>query len=219
MNEISAVIFDLDGVLIDSERVARTAWQQAMLEYGYILTNDIYCELIGRRPFDVDAILRLRYGSAMPLYDIRLRKRCIWEDAVMRNGIPVKEGVKEVLDYVDALRFPFAIATSSNSLDAMEKLKQSMLLCRFSIIVCGDQVPNGKPEPDIYLEAAERLKTPPSKCLAFEDSEAGFLAAKTAGMATMLIPDLVDWTVLRKPDANGILASMIDAPLAIKGLL
>ena len=185
---VAAVVFDMDGLMVDTEPLYQASWQQAASELGYDLDNDLYAQFVGRPTPACELLLVSAFGSAFPLDGFRTRWPALWMNEMRRVGVQVKAGLLELLDFVDAQQLPTAVATSSEADYASITLEQAGLLDRFSVVVSGDQIARGKPEPDIYIEAARRLGVPPSECVVFEDSEAGICAAERAGMTGLLVP-------------------------------
>lgn len=184
-----AVVFDMDGLMLDSERLVRTLWQDAVRRRGYALTDAIHATLIGRREPESEALLRAHFGASFPMDEIRSEVQHDWRRRVLEHGIPRKPGLDPLLDFLEANAIPRAVATSTARQQALISL--GPLFHRFHATVCGDEVPEGKPAPDIYLRAAERLDVSPGDCLALEDSIAGVTAAERAGMTVIMVPDLV----------------------------
>lgn len=189
--DVRAVIFDMDGLLLDTEQLARLTWQRAARDCGVDLDDALFVQLIGRTRRDSNAILERAWGSAVPLDTFRTRCSELWEEVIANRGIPVKTGVSELLDLLDAIPLPRAVATSTGRAAAERCLRMVGLLARFDHLVTGDQVERGKPAPDIFLHAAERLEAAPETCLVLEDSLLGITAAHAAGMIPVMVPDLV----------------------------
>ena len=185
---VAAVIFDMDGLMVDTEPLYQASWQQAASELGFDLGNDLYAHFVGRPTAACELLLVSEFGSAFPLDLFRTRWPALWMNEMARVGVQTKAGLLELLDFVEAQQLPTAVATSSEADYASITLEQAGLLDRFSVVVSGDQIVRGKPEPDIYLEAARRLGVSPSECVVFEDSEAGICAAERAGMTGLLVP-------------------------------
>jgi HAD superfamily hydrolase (TIGR01509 family) len=185
----SAVIFDLDGTLIDSESVVRDCWQESMRHFGYELENQLHQQLLGRRLRDVDHILFEHFGSQLPISEIRERVKVQYETRVRAGDVNLKPGVLEVISLVDTLNIKRAVATSTGFERALYML--SLLGLNFDVLVGGDQIRNGKPAPDIYLESAKRLSVMPADCWAIEDSHHGMTSAVAAGMTAIMVPDLL----------------------------
>ena len=187
---ICAVIFDMDGLMLDTEPIYKIAWQRAAIECGYPISEELYVDLIGRSRVDGENILRGAFGSPFSLEDFRAAcHRC--ETAAFAEDPPArKPGLDELLALLDSRGVPKAVATSTERMQAAAQLGGLGLLERFNIIATGDEVVNGKPAPDLFLLAAHRLGMEPSQCLVLEDSEAGVIAAHRAGMQVYVVPDL-----------------------------
>ncbi len=188
---IAAVIFDMDGLMLDTERIAQQAWQRAGTELGYELPDEIYRQAIGRTAPATEAIFRAHLGADSPFDAIYQRKQHYYHAAIEAGEIARKAGLLELLDCLDQLALPKAVATSTARPLALQKLRSTGLLDHFPHLVCGDEIPNGKPAPDIFLAAAASLGVAPAHCLVLEDSHAGIRAAHAAAMIPIHIPDLV----------------------------
>lgn len=184
---ISAVIFDMDGLMVDTEPMYQASWRRAAQELGYDIDDVLYERFVGRPTRVCEDILVEHFGPAFPLSAFQTRWPVLWRDEVERCGITLKPGLTEMLDYLTG-RLPIAVATSSEAEYAELTLGRAGIRDRFQVIVSGDQVSRGKPAPDIYLEAASRLQIPASECIALEDSEAGIRAVRSAGMIGVLVP-------------------------------
>jgi len=192
MSNVSAVIFDLDGLLIDSERISRDIWNATAAEFGLELDH-IYHRLIGTGVSRTDEILAEHFGSAEIVARIRVRKSAIEADFLAHNAIPLKPGAVETLTKARSCGLKSALATGSVGRSVEAKARAHDLVRHFDVLVCGDEVSRGKPAPDIFLEAASRLAVDPSACVVFEDSKAGVDAARAAGMRVVVVPDLVQF--------------------------
>ena len=199
----AAVVLDMDGLMLDSERVERCAWRRACAARGFDFDDRFHCTLVGRRDADVRADLYRRFGASFPLEDIQAEAHTLWLGRVREQGMPLKPGLGELLEAIDELGLPKAVATSS--IRSRVELSLGALAARFDAIVCGDEVREGKPSPEIYLLAAQRLAVDPVACLALEDSQAGLLAAERAGMVAVLIPDLVEPLAAPRRHAGSLL--------------
>ncbi|MBX2991010.1 MAG: HAD family phosphatase [Bacteroidetes bacterium] len=188
--KFEAVIFDLDGLMIDTERIASDAWLRASSEMGYPLTEHVVHEMIGRTGPDSDAILRRNLGEEVALDELKALRLSYTDDHIINVGIPLKPGLLELLDFLDGRGIRKAVATSSTRERAAMKLKRTGLFERFRVVVSGDDVHRGKPAPDIYLETAGRLDVSANGCLVLEDSDAGARSAHAAGMSVIIVPDL-----------------------------
>lgn len=185
-----AVVFDMDGLMLDSETIFYWAWKQAIADLGYHLDHALYLNLVGRSNQEVELLLAEQYGDRFPLAEFRQRWPLYWQQRIQTNGIPKKPGLERLLDWFESLNLPKAVGTSSNWEEAQLSLQAAGIFDRFSHIVTVDQAGRGKPAPDIFLMAAQRLEVSPQDCLVLEDSNAGVIAATTAGMQVIMVPDL-----------------------------
>jgi HAD superfamily hydrolase (TIGR01509 family) len=186
---IRAVILDMDGLMLDTEGMSRTAWQRTLAEWSLTLSDEKYLELIGLTLSDVGVKMRSWYGADIPYDSIYIRKLALVDEIIATEGIPQKPGLPMFLAAVDSLGLRKAVATSTARERAIYKLKVAGVEAKFETFAGGDDVARGKPAPDIFLLAAERLGVPPEECLVFEDSDPGVLAAQAAGMRVVVIPD------------------------------
>ncbi len=187
---IAALVFDMDGLMLDTEAINKVAWQTAAGDLGYLMPDAMYMGFVGRRTDDCERDLLAQFGGDFPRREFRPRWREVRRLRVERTGIPIKPGLLDLLRFAEAEGLALAVATSSGRTTAESTLVATDLLHRFSVLVTGDQIANGKPAPDIYLEAARRLGIEPRQCVALEDSDPGIIAASRAGMIALHIPDL-----------------------------
>lgn len=187
--ELEAVIFDMDGLMLDTERVAQDAWRQVGTEWGYDLPDEVYLQVIGRTAEDTARHFKATFGADFPFWEMYERKQQYLYAAV-EAGIPTKPGLFELLTEIERLGLRKAVATSTARPIALKKLEKATLLPYFEAMVCGDEIVNGKPAPDIFLAAAGQLQFDPARCMVLEDSEAGVRGAHAAGMTPVMVPDL-----------------------------
>lgn len=186
-----AVIFDMDGLLLDSERVMLELQQQVAAELGLPWRREVSLRVVGLSSRDSDRIWLEAYGPHYPLEQVRERFVELYETAIHTGRIPAKPFVCELLDRLDALGIPRAVATSTRRRHAEAKLGHVQLLARMHALACGDEVTHPKPAPDIYQLAASRLGAHAQECLVLEDSNAGVCAALAARMQVVMVPDLI----------------------------
>ena len=187
---IEAVIFDIDGLMIDSERVSQRSWGLTMAEAGYELTDSVYIQMIGRTEKDVKKILAVEYGGQFPFEQMYTNREARFYEIIAQDGIPVKPGLLELLAWVKAQPLKIAVASSTYCRLAESKLVAAGIREHFEVLVTGDEVVNGKPAPDLFLAAARKINTDPARCVVLEDSRAGIQAAYAAGMYPILVPDM-----------------------------
>ena len=212
---IRAVICDLDGLLFDSERRTRAAWQAAMRSLGHDLDDAFYTTLIGRKIAISEGMVAERFAVAVDVF--RDRWRAHHHHLVASGPVPPRPGALELVSWLEARAVPRAIATSSIRADAERTL--GPVITRFHAIVTGDQVARGKPDPEIYLAAAAAIGVPPSRCAALEDSEPGIAAAHAAGMRALMVPDLKQPSAETRAIAHGIYPSLVEARAELARLL
>ena len=184
---IAAVVFDMDGLLLDSERLYLAAFRQAEAATGAGADDALYARLVGTDERTGMPVLQAALGEATAAFAAAWEART---KVALAGAIPVKPGVRDLLAALAAAGTPFAVAPSTRTAAARSRLGEAGL-GGFAHVVGGDAVARGKPAPDIYLAAAERLGVAPGACAAFEDSEAGTRAALSAGMRVVQVPDLV----------------------------
>jgi beta-phosphoglucomutase family hydrolase len=177
-----ACIFDMDGVLIDSGAHHRRAWQALVKELGVEPLDPEFWRLsIGRRAEDAVPLILSRAVSPAEARQLALRKRELYGE-LSRHGTEAVEGVVGFIDELARLGVPRAVGTSATRPDVDALLGELGLLHRFDAVVTAEDVTRGKPDPQVYLEAARRLAVPPAECVVFEDAVSGVQAARTAGM-------------------------------------
>lgn len=196
MKKIEAVIFDMDGVLIDTERVSFDSYKKILKEYDYDISHQFYLTLLGRNVPSIKSIFTKTYGSDFPFDEIYLKKSRMATETIDKYGVVIKEGVHELIDYLKNNKYKIAVATSTRRERAHKLLKDIEVIDKVDYIICGDQVQNSKPDPEIFLKAAKGMSVQPEMCAVIEDSEAGVLAANSANMRAFNVPDM------KMPDDN-----------------
>lgn len=192
--EFSAVIFDLDGLVLDTESTYILAWQQAAGIMGYDFSLLSASVLSGLHYRAVVEVLFTNFGADfdLPRFN-RLSAEC-WHAYVQQQGIAKKSGFDELLALIKQFNIPFCLATNSAEMNARECLAVAGLAQTFSVIISRDDVKQGKPAPDIFLAAAQRLQQPIQQCLVLEDSPVGIQAAQAAEAIPVLIPSVLPLT-------------------------
>ncbi|GHA21195.1 haloacid dehalogenase [Devosia pacifica] len=185
-----AVIFDMDGTILDTEAVFRTIVFEVCEELGFEMTDEVHRSMVGSSHERTNQLLIEAYGVAFPYALFDDKCRAIMKTR-MHTDVPVKAGARELIDELHSRGIPSAVATSSRRPHAELHLGTAGLLHRFETVVTRDDVINPKPHPEPYLMAAQRLGVEPRACLALEDSHAGVKAAHAAGMQTIMVPDLI----------------------------
>lgn len=186
---IEAVLFDMDGLMVDTEPIYQKAWSEAAEEMGFSLNKEFFKKSQGRTNTDSEEILKELFDGRFDIAEFRERWKKKWYHTAQNDGIKIKNGLVELLERLKEKDIPFALATSSNQALMNLCLQITGLGKYFHTTVYGQEVSRGKPEPDIYLKAAQRLNTHPHNCLVLEDSVAGAQAGLAAGMQVIMIPD------------------------------
>ncbi len=218
-SNFKAAIFDLDGLILDTETVSFLGWKRAMADFGYCLDDATYHKIIGLNIPDMQQVFYDAFGTDFPLEKVCQNRLSYIYEHFDSHGIKIKPGLCEILDFLDKAELLKAVATSSSTESAKRKLTVTALLDRFDYLVCGDQVRKGKPAPDIFLDAAEHLKVRPQDCIVFEDSENGVRAAHAAGMTVIMVPDVKQPTPKVADLACKIFTSLKEALPFVQNLL
>lgn len=188
MSKRQAIVFDMDGLMVDSEPLSRQAWDEFLRPYGRPITDDMQAQMIGLRADMSINLIRAAYDIPLSTTEI-IRQRAHIYDEIRSHGVPAMPGLMELQAVIAERRIPWAVASSSGSAHVAEVLAQLGLANKVTATACGDEVAHGKPAPDLYLLAAKRLGVPPVECVALEDSGPGSRAAVAAGMFTVAIPN------------------------------
>lgn len=199
----SAVIFDMDGLLFNSETLSFESAVTAAAHFGHAIEWDLFKTLVGRQWPDIKMRLNENLGTDFPGEDFRR----VWlnhYDRLLDLRLAIKPGVIEILDVLDRLNLPRAIATSSMREKVDRKIGAFGITQRFHAIVAQGDYAKGKPEPDPFLTAANRLGVDPAGCLALEDSHNGIRSAHAAGMMAVMVPDLLDPTDEIRPFCTAV---------------
>lgn len=192
---IKAIIFDMDGVLLDSESICDIAWNKAATDYKLENIMEVINECRGRNNNDTYELLRKYYGNDFPAQDFCSKMSDYFHEIEFSKGIPLKPYVKEILDYLKDKYF-IALASSTRELSVRRQLTACGIIDYFQSISCGDMVLHSKPDPEIYLLACKKSGFRLDECIAVEDSPNGVISAHAAGIKTIMVPDII------QPDEN-----------------
>ncbi|WP_370770315.1 HAD family hydrolase [Eubacterium ramulus] len=206
-------IFDMDGLIFDTERLFMTTKDGVMKEYGYTQQKDDYIHTLGTCGQQLLDILHRLYGDDYPAEEISQKCRTLVTEKIRRDGPPVKPGIPELLAWFASNNIPCCVASSTKHDIVVEYLRLAKLDKNFAFVIGGDQVQRCKPNPDIFLAACQRTDIKPEHALVLEDSENGILAASNANIPVVCIPDLkvpseeiAKKTAAIVPDATAIIS-------------
>ncbi|MCL2047598.1 MAG: HAD family phosphatase [Defluviitaleaceae bacterium] len=204
------IIFDMDGTMLDTEPIYRKALIYAGNQLGVEIKLEVAESLMGKSTPRCCDILRAAYGEDFDLDKLFSARNKYMREYLEKHGVPCKKGLFEILDRLDELGVAKCVATSTSRKRATERLSSAGILHRFQAIICGDEVANGKPSPDIFLKAAQTCGFVPADCVVIEDTEAGANAAYSAGIRLILVPDLAPLDEKTRALAFAVCADLIE---------
>ena len=187
---MKAVIFDMDGVLFDTERLAVKCWDTIGVEVGLGKVGYMVMKTLGRTREESVKIFKEEFGEKFDNDIFQAHYKAYLDKYYKAHRVPLKDGVIEILEYLKDNGYKTAVASSSSERSVLHHLKDAEIEGFFDKIICGDKIKKSKPEPDIYITAAQSLGVPCGECYAVEDSQSGLISAHRAGMKVVYIPDL-----------------------------
>lgn len=189
---IKGVIFDMDGLMFDTEKIVLKNWSQVMKESGFDYSIDIYKKTVGLRHAETEKLYRSIYGESFDYQTLRKKVSQMYIEYTEKYGVPQKEGLSKLLKYLKENNILTAVATSTREESAFRTLKIAGVTKYFDAFMFGDTVKNGKPDPEIFERARLLLGTEKENTMALEDSINGVKSAYSAGLKTVMIPDMVN---------------------------
>ena len=190
----NAVVFDMDGVIFDSERLVLECWEKIGANYHLEGMREAFLPCIGTNHVRTKEIVLECYGEDFPYDEFNREASLLFHSIADQGGLPVKMGVRELLDYLKECRVPIALASSTRLAVVTRELKQAGLYEYFRVVMGGDQLKRSKPAPDIYLMTCGKLGVCQSDAYAIEDSYNGIRSAYSAGMKPIMVPDMLSPT-------------------------
>lgn len=188
--KIKGAIFDMDGLMIDTEKLYLRFWKQAAADFGYKMEDrHVFAIRSLARKYSIPK-LKGFFGEDFPTEEVRQRRTELINAHIEKYGIETKQGLFQLLDYLKKNNIRLAVATATKRDRTLGYLGKINAESCFDAIICGDMIENGKPDPDIYLTAAAQLGLAPHECAAFEDSPNGIKSAFSAGCHVIMIPDM-----------------------------
>ena len=210
-----AIVFDVDGVLLDTEVMICRGWKEVSTRMGRPQVGQHYMDFVGQSRKDIVDRIHRDFGADFDGLEFleRVTDFCVahWES----EGLPFKPGLLEILDYLEEKQVPMALATSTRSSRTKRRMEITGLGHYFQAIVTGDMVPHSKPHPDIYLTACERLGVAPADAIAVEDAPNGIRSAYDAGMQVVMVPDQVPY----RPELEPMLLACLPSLTALRDYL
>lgn len=188
---VPGIVFDMDGVLIDSERLVLRAWEEVARECGLPCLRELFYQCIGVTHTRTAELFNAFCGGSMEYENFRGRVRERYLDFI-KDGVPIKSGAVELLTWLRGEGWRIGLASSSREASVCRAMNSTGLRPFFHTLICGDMLTASKPEPDIYLRACTELGVSPARTFAVEDSLNGVRSASRAGMKTLLVPDLIE---------------------------
>ncbi len=205
-----AVIFDMDGLMFDTERLNAEAWLSVGPENGVPMTREIIMKVVGHGPEGTSRIFRSHFPDMPDYYELRRKRIQHVNNHIARHGMPVKRGLRELLAFLKRHGYKVALATSTPKALASTYVEMTGLTGYFHQMVFGDMIQRAKPAPDIYLKACELLGEAPADCLTLEDSTVGVKAAWLAGTKPVMVPDMVGPDEDTRPMLYALVESLLD---------
>lgn len=188
---LKALLFDMDGLIFDSEKVVQRSWNMAGNTLGYGNIGDHIYNTLGMNAKSRGEYFKGVFGEEFPNDKFRDLARENFYGIVEKEGLSVKTGARELIHYAKQLGYRMAVVTSSRKPYVEEMFKKAGLYEYFDVFICGDMVTKSKPDPEIYEKACRLLGVRPENCVAFEDAPAGVESATAAGVDVIMVPDLV----------------------------
>ena len=207
---IEAVLFDMDGLMFDTERMYQKAWLQAGRQMGVPMEPEIVDRLRGRNREGCARVCREAFGEDFDFDAMRTACRALMARWIEEDGLPVKPGLYELLAELERRGIPAVLATSTTRDSAWGHLQRAKVDRYFLGAVCGDEVSHSKPDPEVFLKAAALAGKDPARCMVLEDSPAGVRAGAAAGYFTVMVPDLTAPDEELKKLADEILPGLRD---------
>lgn len=189
---IKGVIFDMDGLMFDTEKIVFRNWSIVMKENGLDYNLDIYKRTVGLRHAETEKLYKSIYGESFPYQTLRTAVSQMYVDYTAEQGIPIKKGLFDLLEYLKKENIPAAVATSTRESSASRTLRLAGVTPYFSAFMFGDTVKKGKPDPEIFERARLLLNIEKDSVMALEDSINGVKSAFNAGLKTVMIPDMLE---------------------------
>ncbi len=218
LTDFAAVIFDMDGLVLDTEKTYFKAWQTAAKSMGFDFTEVFLNSLSGLQYKDIERKVLASFGEDFDLKSFNELSGFFWREQIFIDGIEVKRGFEQFLNYINDCKIPYCLATNSRANNVQECLELAGIKEVFATIITRDDVIQGKPEPDIFLKAAERLNVSVRDCLVLEDSFSGIQAAAKAGAFSVFVPSTEPVDLMAIELCDFMVADLSQALFAFKSV-
>ncbi|MBR5798428.1 MAG: HAD family phosphatase [Lachnospiraceae bacterium] len=189
--KIKAVIFDMDGVIFDSEVLVLQSWKEVAALHGFTVEDELFFRCVGVNAANTKEIFLDYYGRDFPYDEYKTQASKWFHDRYDNGLLPMKPGVKELLTYLKDAGYFIGLASSTRKATVTQEITDAGLMPFFDNLTCGDMLKKSKPEPDIFWMACENLKVKPEEALVIEDSFNGIRAAYRAGCIPLMVPDMI----------------------------
>ena len=209
MKELKAVVFDMDGVIFDSERKVVECWIEIAAKYGIKDIEKLCRMCLGTNSAETRRLALEFYGEDFPYDERKAEQSALYHERYDGGRLPMKVGVKELLDFLKQKGLKIALASSTRRVVVENQLRDAGILPYFDKVVCGDMVSHSKPHPEIFLKACEELSVEPECAIAIEDSYNGIRSAHAAGMRPIMVPDMAEPNEEMEALAEVILESLL----------
>lgn len=210
MKELKAVVFDMDGVIFDSERKVMECWIEVADKYGIKDIEKLCRMCLGINADETRRLALEFYGEDFPYDERKDEQSALYHERYDNGRLPMKTGVNELLEFLKVKGLKIALASSTRRFVVENQLRDAGIIHYFDKIVCGDMVSHSKPHPEIFLKACEELSVAPECAIAIEDSYNGIRSAHAAGMRPIMVPDLAEPTEEMEKLAETVLPSLLE---------
>lgn len=191
MRKFTTVIFDMDGIIFDTEQLVLRNWRMVAEKWGLEGIDEVFFECVGTNTAATVQTMKKHFGDDFPVDRFRQESSAKFHETVKKDGMPVKPGVRELLAYLKENHYKIGLASSTRRMIVEEELQMAGLFSYFEVVMGGDMIKNSKPDPEIFLVCCERLHSQPEETIVIEDSYNGIRAAARAGMTPYMVPDLL----------------------------
>lgn len=215
---IRGVIFDQDGLMFDTERISSESWKLAGDELGFVLPEEFLCTIRGMNRLDATTRFHQVFGDQIDFEALRDRKNRHFLRILKERGVPVKPGLRELLAYLKEHEYKIIMATASTREYAAGNLREAGVDQYFSQIISGDMVIHAKPDPEVFLRAAEALGEKPEHCMVLEDSLNGVEAGLRGGFVTVMVPDMTQPDETLRSRVTAVCSSLHQVIPVLEGL-